>query len=126
MSKLLAFHGDVVGAVGWTLTALLHFTIWSSESDGATESHLGPKTTPWLPPQLTPNFRFKPFWKRYKIKNHVKHRTSGTADQLRSTAGASCGWIPRVVPFVLLKPMFAWTALGPRGLYKLSSHRIAL
>src|SRR5262245_34855289 len=49
-------------------SALLHLTIWSSESDGASESRLGQEKQPAVPAAyLVKDPRFKPLWRWYQI-----------------------------------------------------------
>src|SRR5262245_39705995 len=49
-------------------SALLHLTIWSSESDGASESRLGQEKQPAVPAAyLVKDPRFKPLWRWYEM-----------------------------------------------------------
>src|SRR5262245_19322925 len=49
-------------------SALLHLTIWSPESDGASESHLGQEKQPAVPAAyLVKDPRFKPLWRWYEL-----------------------------------------------------------
>src|SRR5262245_29496678 len=51
-------------------SALLHLTIWSPESDGASESHLGQEKQPAVSADyLAKNPRFKPLWRSYQIEH---------------------------------------------------------
>src|SRR5262245_602480 len=48
-------------------SALLHLTIWSPESDGASEPHPGQEKQPAVPAAyLVKDPRFKPLWRWYK------------------------------------------------------------
>jgi transposase len=60
------FHRSAV--LSRRTSALLHLTIWSPESDGASESHLGQQKQPAVyAAHLAKNPRFKTLWRWYKM-----------------------------------------------------------
>src|SRR5262245_42958213 len=82
-------------------SALLHLTIWSSESDGASESRLGQEKQPAVPAAyLVKDPRFKPLWRWYQSGPPSKRWDDGgvgyrrrhdTAEKTHRAAPATSG-----------------------------------